>query len=909
VAIFRRASLSKFFHFFHLPMKTIYINRHSRVGRNNTFLFNALLALVALLGSISVATAQSDTHVEYFNTYDCFPGTPVSGSRPTNTGTTPTPSNTGTALRSYYGSCHTPQSALRVLVIYAGFTNDNVPPGQMGSSGIPYNDATYSNPWPQLTENVPNPVWGAALPRNAGDAFYTSASSFSSTATDQTLSNFYYQMSQHSASPLKMTAVTFPVRVNVTATTTINRSGSWGQYTQMVFDQIRTNYQPQLQPLLTQGIDKRTNRNNYGYNASHNGYQQDNSTSTADGKIDYTVVIWRFIGSPTGTQDLTSGGGYASVPDGVMLTAPGVTPALSTADGFTMCTGFQGLNKGLFTHEFGHTLYMAPHTSYANGVVGRHFDTTECYGMVGSPMLGCANGWERWYLNWIALQANGVNTDITTAANLPANGLITLRDFISTGDVARIRIPNSLASDGTYQYLWLENHKGSSIWDNHMWDMDGQNPPQPFPAAPRGLLAYVEDTHATRETPMGPAGNNSYYLLETAGGSIRLLPSGGNYDAQPNGASSFLNNHQWGISNNRPSYDFDNRFNNPLGSMNNQAWPRADRNGDRVISYSNYYNGGPGPEGHTQFWTLNGAPQDGFMGTATSYNTVGQKMGLGENPAIFPSQEFNTTTQQLSPTYLNGLTVELVTVASNGDITVRVRFDDTNIIRSTRWTGNVVLNPVPGATYAANLLANVVLNLNTSGTPNRSTALGTTNTRADFVNPTRVTIANGATLHMNDYSRILVRRSTVLYVGDAGSLLADPLARIQVERDGMVSVKTQAEADALRANGQLWLLAGGKLEIRDPNIIITGKQLATPTVDLYPNPGTEINFRVLDTTPATTYRYRVLNSFGQVVRSATFTNAEAENGLRLMGLPSGPYLVEVQDAAGNTRSVKRAEIR
>ncbi len=97
-------------------------------------------------------------------------------------------------------------------------------------------DIILTGPWPQ---DVPNQVPGTTFPTNAGGGFYTSASQFSTSATDQTLSNFYYQMSQFSSSPLRMYATVFPKRINVTATEVIDTTGGFFAYTAQVMDALK----------------------------------------------------------------------------------------------------------------------------------------------------------------------------------------------------------------------------------------------------------------------------------------------------------------------------------------------------------------------------------------------------------------------------------------------------------------------------------------------------------------------------------------------------------------------------------------------------------------------------------------------------------------------------------------------
>lgn len=104
-------------------------------------------------------------------------------------------------VSSTFGGIFTPKGELRILLIFAGFTND----GNTISTGVnwPYNDG------------VRPP--GESFPLNINDYFYTNSNQFNINNTDNSLSNYYYQMSYSSGNPLKLIADVFPYRVNVTA--------------------------------------------------------------------------------------------------------------------------------------------------------------------------------------------------------------------------------------------------------------------------------------------------------------------------------------------------------------------------------------------------------------------------------------------------------------------------------------------------------------------------------------------------------------------------------------------------------------------------------------------------------------------------------------------------------------------
>nr|WP_262895757.1 T9SS type A sorting domain-containing protein [Hymenobacter ruricola] len=99
------------------------------------------------------------------------------------------------------------------------------------------------------------------------------------------------------------------------------------------------------------------------------------------------------------------------------------------------------------------------------------------------------------------------------------------------------------------------------------------------------------------------------------------------------------------------------------------------------------------------------------------------------------------------------------------------------------------------------------------------------------------------------------------------------------------------------------------MEIRDAGTVITGLRATVPPVLVFPNPSTAMHFAAPEATGAGSYRYRVLNAFGQVVRTAQASGEALQAGITLEGLPAGSYLLEVQAAAGTSRVIKHVEVR
>lgn len=141
-------------------------------------------------------------------------------------------------VSSTNGGIFTPKGELRVLLIFAGFTNDGNKQG--GYNPHTQNLDTSVN-WPYYDLN------GDSLntfPTNMNDYFYTNVNQFSLANTDNSISNYYYQMSYPNGDPLKLVADVFPERINVTADIAIDTSGFgfYNYYNKWVLDSIAVKY-------------------------------------------------------------------------------------------------------------------------------------------------------------------------------------------------------------------------------------------------------------------------------------------------------------------------------------------------------------------------------------------------------------------------------------------------------------------------------------------------------------------------------------------------------------------------------------------------------------------------------------------------------------------------------------------
>jgi len=485
-------------------------------------------------------------------------------------------------------------------------------------------------------------------------------------------------------------------------------------------------------------------------------------------------------------------------------------------DGFTQAYaqyGLTGLEHGTFTHEFLHCISQSPHYNTAHGVVGTHFYAGQGPGMMAGQVFSGATAWESWYNGWAELQASGDNTDIQDASSLTAtNGLYTLRDFVTTGDMMRIRLP------GSSQYLWLENHAGNSVLDNrYALLQDGQTPAQDFPPPPRGLVAVIEDIADDRNT-----------LLSYSRGSngLHTVSAQGSFDYQPSATTASYNRHLFG----NLLYNFTNLRPNPFGGHNQTSSFRMDKDGDGII----YWQPGEGFSNESVILdVVNGQFDDGLVAPKIAFDKVGQKMGISYNPAIFEHQRYdgdednNGANSHLSTIELNGLSVKITgrTTGPHPSLTIQVRYDDVDVVQNTRWTGDLLLTDVrPGPDADVRVTGADTLTIDRSGTANRHkpTAQG------DFINPTHLFCPTGTTFAQEGGSTVRVRganttfgvQGTVQLLGSGNTFVVQDASLLEVHQNGVLEI-AQGSRLVIAAGGSLVIYGGalirgaGRIEVQD----------------------------------------------------------------------------------------------
>ncbi|MBF9219689.1 hypothetical protein [Hymenobacter ruricola] len=545
-----------------------------------------------------------------------------------------------------------------------------------------------------------------------------------------------------------------------------------------------------------------------------------------------------------------------------------------------------------------YNLYLAPHVLGANSTTGNHYYNTLGWSMLQNAATSfSAAAWERWYLGWTELRTGPAQVSSDIGPNAPASGgTYVLRDYVTTGDVMRLEIPN------TGQHLWLENRARNGPMDRrngYTLAPDGNA----YLPAPQGLLAMVESMSASRDNFV------AWWNTSQVNG-LRVVSAEGNFDYKRSGGLYTVNNHLHG----NLTYNFQLRDNNaPAPVLRNNATGghseitsiRTDRDNNGRIRYDSFTGNGDvtvGNEG-TPLFVGDDRITDGLFGPHIGTRKVGFRYALDTNPLIIPHQTYDPATERQSTIPLNGLSVEITGYdAASDDLTLQVRYDNTAVTHDTRWTGPLQTFPVANATAGHEIyIDGATLTLDRSATPQRETP----GYVGDFVNSTELRIgANTSMSLVNGGVLNLVGAGTTLYLEDGAHVVLDGSgAKLEARAGTTINVANRADLDD---KGALVLLPGSRLIDRNAETIAVGLRAAQPEV--FPNPGTgaaSFAWPAADS-PASRvgYRYQLTDLQGHTLRQGPVNPA----GNTLTGLAPGLYLLLTQGPNAPART-QRVEVR
>lgn len=467
--------------------------------------------------------------------------------------------------------------------------------------------------------------------------------------------------------------------------------------------------------------------------------------------------------------------------------------------------GMNALPFEILQHEFNH-MFFGGNNFHSGGGNAASFQSYFISLQGGWSMMGGANSslltcsaWDRVRLGWEpqgaafrirASDAGGreVNADLDPMQG--DTGVYVLRDMITTGDALRIRIP-FIPEDRYQQWLWIENHQGfhrnGSPSDRFHWEEAGSC----IDPVPPGLFMTMQVDRESREGANIYGGYADY---------LRPVPANGRFDLAPL-EDEYPNSCPFGSPS--PMYRLDPRAANPLTGNHEQELPVYDRNGDGKVSRTEAFMTGARsePKGITGQAVFFGRPEHAFRMDGK------RKIGMGTNPsstnmltlASTPSRSLHGgKAPDVRTIYLNGISVELLNEGTGGELTIRVRANDTRIEEDMRWCADsIVLPPLRGAQEASLLLAKGrTLHLDRSATPTRLDQPEQAHGQVWFSSPTVLTVRSGALVLLEPKSRLILSKGSQIHLLPGSRLVFMRKAQASIEKGSRVLVHPDARIEA-----------------------------------------------------------------------------------------------------------------
>lgn len=571
-------------------------------------------------------------------------------------------------------------------------------------------------------------------------------------------------------------------------------------------------------------------------------------------KYDDVVFIWR-------NSSFNGIGDYSYTTPGKMLGYD--------ADSYGWFGTYENLPSQIMIHEYAHLIYggMDFHCGGGGWFMGGDYWIPAVGGWSNLGLSGASllswNAWDRQRLDWKAAgnafpvsarnESNTVevNGDLDAASPLHS-GIYTLRDFVSSGDAIRIKLPFINHETEYPEFLWIENHNTVSMnhcqWDQFLWQ-EGNSCVEP---AVYGLYAYLQ---IDRETRQGATFDDvfkgyAYYL--------KPITAEGFYDKVFESAKVENN-----CVNPSPIYPFSSlpENANPLTGAGDQEFYSVDWNHDNVIDHNDQYYTNIQNIGGTYYKNLfnNGHTRNAFTKNGNS------KIGIGTNPSsanLMNMVGYDVPVEgakNLRKVYLNGVSVEILNQNADGTMQVKIRFDDVDVNNDVRWCADeIVLNPIASSSgYSLNLKSTKTIILDQGTTATRMTDPMSFEGNKVFASPTVLNIEADATMHLEENARLVLKNSSMLKVKTGSALVVEDGGTIEVE-SGTTLIIEDGGSLLIKGNAKLKVSDGATLCIATGAILTFENGLQNLEIEpgvLFPqgciNPSDDIGVKV-SPNPATT---------------------------------------------------------
>jgi len=467
------------------------------------------------------------------------------------------------------------------------------------------------------------------------------------------------------------------------------------------------------------------------------------------------------------------------------------------------CVGDKNLSqdiKNIIFHEFAHNLF-GDNSFHSSG--GNHYATySTCvflgleggYGLMGgynSSLVSC-NGYERLRMGWISAKYNSKNYTIAANGEYSdiskddGNKKFILRDFITTGDAIRIKIPN-IESDYAPQYLWIENHQ---IGKNKALDFfQYSNIHSCHPQGKAGIYMYIQ---VGRDILENEDFNKVYPSPYTD--NLRFISAEGNWD--------------WHYYEDNDSVNCVTKKINVRSAKLYKANPFTGYNDKQTHFIVNDKNSITDVHDGSYLWVKyknNNRIELPFLGDLNDAFTGNTSINMSTNPAPvntitwFVKQGGGKITQdnQIKPlknTYLSGLAINIKDLKT-GDFEIEIKWDDYKIKNNTRWAGNIILSEEIIINNKTKLL------LDQGTTP---TQLEKDKISGLFAPPTCLTALNGSQITLLKKSKLILNNKSQLILKKGSRLYIEKKAKIKLKKGSRIII--EVGVDIINKNKKLKLI-------------------------------------------------------------------------------------------------------
>jgi hypothetical protein len=584
----------------------------------------------------------------------------------------------------------------------------------------------------------------------------------------------------------------------------------------------------------------------------------------------------------------------------------------------------------VMNHEMGHAL-IAPdnnmHYGGGNGWInnsGRVFlQLMGGYGLMGQSSTGLvsANAFDRWWLHWKSPIYNNTESYIAASNQVSdisfsdGNKTFILRDFVTTGDAIRIKLPY-VDAGAKNQYIWLENHK---IGTNGKIDFLTYSNTDDYcrPQGKPGIYAYYQvgkDILTGESTVIRPSGQSDHLKPISAEGNFNYtvpVPGYKVYEcvmgptlqrAKKNDPNPFMGT-------NDIMAHFKNTGNNPL-SLN-----------DAFGAFSkNHYANGQWIDNDSLPYLMD--DRDPFRGECF--------FNLSTNPAPVPTTTYynevsgininKETITDNNTIYLSGLSIFMVPLP-NGDYKVSIDWNRNTVENDVVWTGKIAMtdrlyvNNGSVVELKQNLtpcqvnkdpIANQYAPVTEFFCKENSLMTFSGHSMMDVSEKSKIHILSSSVTTFEDYATLTIKAGSELIIESCANLVLKGQAKLIVEPDGILTVKPGASIFVDNASN-LDLKSGYKIGVGGINIfennflgIPPSNTITTNTTwtnanykffdDLYIAPGATLTLSNCELKFFRTAKVKVARGakleMSNNCNLTTSCNSELWNGVEVWGNPS-----------------------